>query len=481
MSREPFWPARILKQNEILESCYIYLHQDTILVPHYLNNLDTPKIAEKILTEFQSNTSETSLSRYISDTVKCIMKHEKWKDVKARAVAASFDIVETSNRLYQPEPCSLFKEMQNYLSLTRIFFDRKSEMPDFDDFLTRNEGRFVICDDGLPVETVWRKLGKEFGIGFFPENITDSIEQLEYLEQLLDNFNPPRVSPYSTDLPDHVEMCANIILAEIFYSCIQSAIACSDTHRELIQNKLSEFDFLKYEMWKHEEQCKKIYISSEPLLEKNKAPSPLPQTIRQNSTHSQQIVHKESVASRNDHIYRILKLVILVLTLLIVVCIAKLSADSATSEPNLQEPPFAIESQMQTIPTTPKIELLPQAEPSSGTVLGGSTTDNESEITVTAPYNSSCVVKLKNTQEITKIIFYVRAGETVTVKVPADFLHVYFASGDTWYGPKHLFGENTSYFMDEELIDFSQYSWQYTLQPISSGNFTETPIDASEF
>lgn len=167
MSREPFWPTRILKQNEILESCYIYLHQDTMLVPRYLINLDTSQIAENILKEFQSSTSESSLSRYISDTVKCIMRHEKWEDVKARAVAASFDVVETSNRLYQPEPCSLFREMQNYLSLTKISFDRKSEIPDFDNFVSRNEGRFVICDDGLPMETVWRNLGNEFGIGFF--------------------------------------------------------------------------------------------------------------------------------------------------------------------------------------------------------------------------------------------------------------------------------------------------------------------------
>ena len=52
--------------------------------------------------------------------------------------------------------------------------------------------------------------------------------------------------------------------------------------------------------------------------------------------------------------------------------------------------------------------------------------------------------------------FYVRAGDVVTIGVPAEYLYVYFASGDTWYGSTHLFGEQTSYSMDDEICDFKK-------------------------
>ena len=119
--------------------------------------------------------------------------------------------------------------------------------------------------------------------------------------------------------------------------------------------------------------------------------------------------------------------------------------------------------------------------PRSGEILSGSKYIDASEITVTASKNADCVVKLKTSKGVTRISFYVRAGETVTVGVPAEYLYVYFASGDTWYGKSKLFGENTYYSKDEELLDFKRYSWEYTLTSIYGGNFDETRIDADEF
>ena len=122
-----------------------------------------------------------------------------------------------------------------------------------------------------------------------------------------------------------------------------------------------------------------------------------------------------------------------------------------------------------------------ETEPQSGAILSGAEDFNGSEITIKASTVNSCVVKLKTTSGIDRLSFYVRAGDTVTVGVPAECLYVYFASGDTWYGKNLLFGEDTYYSMDDELADFTQYTWEYTLTPITNGNFSETPIDASEF
>ncbi len=120
-------------------------------------------------------------------------------------------------------------------------------------------------------------------------------------------------------------------------------------------------------------------------------------------------------------------------------------------------------------------------EPVSGHVLAGVRAFDGSTLTVTASSNASCVVKLKTIEGINRMSFYVRAGDTVTVTVPTKSLYIYFASGKTWYGNEYLFGENTRYFKDDELIDFSKYTMEYTLVPVDNGNFQQTPIDADEF
>lgn len=125
--------------------------------------------------------------------------------------------------------------------------------------------------------------------------------------------------------------------------------------------------------------------------------------------------------------------------------------------------------------------LTPVSEPQSGVILVGREVYDGSEITIKASGGESCVVKLKTRSGIERMSFYVRAGDTVTVGVPAEYLYVYFASGDIWYGTTHLFGEKTSYSMDDEICDFTKYTWEYTLYPISNGNFSQTPIDEDDF
>ncbi len=126
-------------------------------------------------------------------------------------------------------------------------------------------------------------------------------------------------------------------------------------------------------------------------------------------------------------------------------------------------------------------DLTPVAEPKSGEILSGIEVYGESELTITASRGASCVVKLKTRSGAERLSFYVRAGETVTVGVPCEYLQVYFASGSTWYGYKHLFGKHTGYAKDDEFLDFAEYTWEYTLYPVGDGNFSQTPIDEDEF
>lgn len=127
----------------------------------------------------------------------------------------------------------------------------------------------------------------------------------------------------------------------------------------------------------------------------------------------------------------------------------------------------------------PSFTLSPVIAPANGTILSG-VEGTDSELTVNAD-SQDCVVKLKDASGNEVLSFYVRAYSSVTVGVPGQYLYTYFASGDTWYGEEYLFGEETSYSMDDEGTDFAEYTSEYSLQPVVNGNFSTTPIDGNEF
>ena len=126
-------------------------------------------------------------------------------------------------------------------------------------------------------------------------------------------------------------------------------------------------------------------------------------------------------------------------------------------------------------------ELSPLVLPYSGQVFIGKDLYRGSEIKITSNTTQSCYIKLKGSSGIDVFSFFVRANSTVTVDVPQGYYYVYFSYGDDWYGTEYLFGEKTTYAKDDELLDFENYTWEYTLTPVVGGNFSETPIDAEEF
>lgn len=162
--------------------------------------------------------------------------------------------------------------------------------------------------------------------------------------------------------------------------------------------------------------------------------------------------------------------------LLVVVGIA-ISIAAIIASNNTPDDPWSSDTDEEYVVSTPA--LTPVVAPASGTIIFGQE-GYVSEITINTS-SQSCVVKLKDSYGTDVISFFVRAHETVTVGLPGQFMYVYFASGETWYGENELFGEDTYYSMDDNGIDFSQYTMEYTLYPVTNGNFSETPIDENEF
>ena len=139
---------------------------------------------------------------------------------------------------------------------------------------------------------------------------------------------------------------------------------------------------------------------------------------------------------------------------------------------------------------TPKTTIAPTPSPSvisslplpkTGTIFYGDNLERLSEITINGSSGDSYYVKLKDSSLRDVFAFFVRAGDSVTMNVPTGMYYFYYASGDYWYGEDLLFGEKTMYAKDDDLLDFSTYTWTYTLYPVTNGNFTETLINPDEF
>lgn len=126
-------------------------------------------------------------------------------------------------------------------------------------------------------------------------------------------------------------------------------------------------------------------------------------------------------------------------------------------------------------------EMYPLELPENGQVFIGKDAVCDSRLTIRSSTTNSCYIKLKDSNGEDVYSFFVRAGETVRADVPGGSYYVYFAYGDDWYGTEYIFGPETTYAKDDEICDFSKYTFEYTLYPSYGGNFSETPISGSDF
>ena len=127
-------------------------------------------------------------------------------------------------------------------------------------------------------------------------------------------------------------------------------------------------------------------------------------------------------------------------------------------------------------------ELDEVPRPYSGEILDGREY-SDSEITVHASDNRDCVVLLKSASGKTYTSFYVRAGDSATVGVPAKKLYVYFATGKDWYGYGEglMFGKNTVYTRTKGKKNFADYEYEFTLSKVEDGNFEPSSSNEDEF
>ncbi len=82
--------------------------------------------------------------------------------------------------------------------------------------------------------------------------------------------------------------------------------------------------------------------------------------------------------------------------------------------------------------------------------------------------------------------FFVTGGKTVEIEVPLDTYNVFYAVGETWFGPAYKFGSTTSYYKCDGTFEFyddgNHYQgWTITLYSVQNGNMDTDIINAEDF
>lgn len=89
--------------------------------------------------------------------------------------------------------------------------------------------------------------------------------------------------------------------------------------------------------------------------------------------------------------------------------------------------------------------------------------------------------------EIGGIEFYIRGGDTVDIDVPLGIYQLRYASGSSWYGVDHLFGDRTSYYKADDFFDCCEdddcmvSGWSVELYLQDNGNLKTEEISPLEF
>lgn len=151
----------------------------------------------------------------------------------------------------------------------------------------------------------------------------------------------------------------------------------------------------------------------------------------------------------------------------------------------------AVRSSPMSPESSPRAPATPAPQPKSGEIILGYVAEEyESELTIKSSSSWDSYIVLNYSSRPNSSLsgafpsifaFYVRAGDEVTVSVPQGTATLYYATGETWYGKKNKFGENTAYSASDDIFDFTNYTWEVTLYPVVGGDFDTYTIDPEDF
>ncbi|MCG8029934.1 MAG: peptidoglycan-binding protein [Candidatus Thiodiazotropha taylori] len=126
--------------------------------------------------------------------------------------------------------------------------------------------------------------------------------------------------------------------------------------------------------------------------------------------------------------------------------------------------------------------------PYNGQIFNASSKDRKAPLTIkTSRSGAGYLVKLVNVStQIDELIFFIKAGDSVSLDVPFGTYNIKYASGSRWLGQECLFGSDTVYSKTDKSFTFKESDGRvsgYTIELIlqSRGNLKTRNISKSSW
>lgn len=137
-------------------------------------------------------------------------------------------------------------------------------------------------------------------------------------------------------------------------------------------------------------------------------------------------------------------------------------------------------------PSQPRFNEPIQPMPQSGVFQRHHSKEELAPFGIKTTRGSNYLVKLVSVTGVDVMSVFVRGGDPVDIHVPLGTYEVKYASGKTWYGPKHLFGPSTGYSRAESTFNFRSTADGYsgytiTLYQVTNGNLETETIRPEDF
>lgn len=218
-------------------------------------------------------------------------------------------------------------------------------------------------------------------------------------------------------------------------------------------------------------------------------PPPPPQTNTSAGTNSSNYHSRSRYRSKSEKTLRSLLGIagVLVLSCFMAVFFAEDTPESSMSIDSPTASQVGQNADADVSPTGGKPDSLPRSLPENGEIIFEKGWDRIAPFTVVTTSDNNFFVKLKTLSGTETILsFFVRAGETVDIDVPLGTFTLYYATGETWYGPGLAFGNETHYYRADDTFEFYEEDgyvngWTVELYLQSNGNLYTESISADEF
>ncbi|MEG1562888.1 MAG: hypothetical protein RR365_04055, partial [Bacteroides sp.] len=247
-SRDPESIKELRKQNEALREKVSYWNGQTKRTERAtLRKADIDKLARTVIKSYESELEVSDISAELKTLGEYIVNGEEngneltFSEVKSRAVDIARDVMQNAYILVNNGEADTYRSIKAYFRCTKLAFNDKGDIADYNDFRKRNFGRFTISRDGLPVDVAYQELTEMYGESYFPSDITHPADQLLHIAELFDSMRPIYENPHSYYMAEAIEYCANEIIDELIGEGIrQSPPTFADRYAAKLDKAKSE-------------------------------------------------------------------------------------------------------------------------------------------------------------------------------------------------------------------------------------------------